>query len=184
LRRGAFTLIEVMAVVALLGLIAGATAWSLADDAQRYALQDVVDRLSHADRMTRMASRRLGEPCRLRFDLDTQQVRRIGKNEHASHTLNIPAGFRIDRIVTPHIVDDVGRATRSGISKRETGRIDIAFSTGGHSISYAVRVIGEADNQGTWLVVSGLSGQLTLDHEQDEIENLFAQLASSGPDAD
>jgi prepilin-type N-terminal cleavage/methylation domain-containing protein len=178
MRRSAFTLLEVMAVVALLGLLAGAVAWSLAGAARRGARADAVGQIAHADRRARLAARRLGKPCVLRFDLKHQRVRRLdegqgGRREEA-HALRLSKGYRIDRIVIP---------SRSGTKTVACGLLDVAYAPGGRSISYAVRLVRVDSAEAVWLVLCGLTGQVVRHHDESEVYNLFAALAEGRPDA-
>lgn len=195
MRRGAFTLIEVMAVVLLLGLLAGATVWLMADDARRASRAEAMARLAHADRTARLAARRLGRPCVLRCDLAAQRLRRVvggAKDEEAvSHAVELPAGYRIARITLPSAP---GRSPRArGVETGhdvETGTVDIAYSTAGRSPSYAVRLDFEGDRSrrpdedaGRWMVVAGLTGQVMVVQNEKEVDNLFQALAGRRPDA-
>ncbi len=196
----AFTLIEVMAVVALIGLLAAATAWSLAGQAQQATYDDVIDRLSHADHTARVSAQRLG-PSSLCFDLDGQRVRvhspqsRDGKPE-AGHTMQLPPGFRIEQVAW---VDTTTRPSRlAGLWSTVTetnGLIELPVSSEGLSRTYAVQLVGPKiveDNakgsgeteQTTWLLVSGLTGQVTIEDEEKAIHNLLRRTASARPDAD
>jgi len=175
MRRSSFTLVEIMAVVALIGLIAGATAWSLVDDVKRRSMANVVGQIAHADHVTRLAAQRFGAPCVLRFDLTAQTVQRVMETSQrvdaASHALNLPVGFRVDRIIVAPSQHD-----------RRSDTVDVKYSTGGRSASYAVRVASSDD--ATWMVFSGLTGQMIQINDEDELENLFATLAIGRADAD
>ena len=183
MRRKAFTLLEVMAVVTLMGLLAGATAWSLAQDARKSSRAKVVADIAHADRMARLAAGQGGQACRLRFDLDHQRLCRLtGPDDEAqqAHAMTLPKGCRIDRVVTagPDLAGDTSGATT------------IAFSSAGRSDSYAVRVVFEDGATGkdatdglgesVWIVFAGLTGQTTLVSDEDQLDKLFA---AERPDA-
>ncbi len=180
--RRAFTLLEVMIVVALLGLLAGATAWSLAADARRGTRRGVLDRLVHADRMARLASRRLGRPCVVRFDLERWRVERIEDRPdgppRATHAWTLPKGVRLDRIAT---AADAGAATRPapGRRKAEPTVVDIPYSTAGRSPTYAVRLVGGEEAEATWMIFAGLTGHVTWDHEPKDVDNLLEALSRS-----
>ncbi len=199
MRRAAFTLTEVMAVVTLLALLAGATVWSLAEDARRGSRADAVGRISHADRMARLTAQRLGRPCVLRFDLDRQRVVRAclgeDRDEVRGHSLGMPAGYRIDRIVIPAGPDapQDARRTTAGV-KYDAGVVEIGYGDAGRSISYAVRLARKDDGGGSggaegrgdgteWVVFSGLTGQRVLGHDDDDVDNLFTLLTAGRPDA-
>ena len=176
-RRG-FTFIEVLAVVVLLGLLAGATAWSLAESARRSSLENIVGRIAHVDRTTRIAAERFGEPRTLRFDLDRGRLQRVARGDdgekHGSHATRIPAPFRIGEIVLPR---PGGRAERFDV-----GVVELVCSPGGRSKTYAIRV--DAPEESVWLVFSGLTGQMILIEHESDVDDIFALLEAGRPDAD
>lgn len=176
-RHSGFTLIEVLAVLVVLGLLAGATAWSLADTADRATAEEVFGRIAHADRLARIAAERTGQNCVLRYDLDAQQMRRVltdaDGTQEAGHVVGLPKGLAIDRIVV-HQLDRV--------TSHERGDVTVAYSARGRSISYAVRVAHDGTH--TWLIFAGLTGQMTVTDHEREVDNLFALLAGGRPDAD
>lgn len=195
-----FTLIEVMAVVALIGLLAAATAWSLADDAQRARHDDVIDRLTHTDELARAAARRMG-PRTLHFDLERQRVWVQGPADssgrpRSTHALTMPSGFRIEQVLW--LDPDMGSVNQKG--QRETivesaGEVQVPISPEGISHTYAIKLNGpepagqrlsknEQTKQDTWLLFSGLTGQITSDLDEYEIETLMSMLANARPDAD
>ncbi len=185
MRGGAFTLLEVIAVIVLLGLLTGATAWVLTDNARQSSRQNVVGRITHADRMARLAARRLDEACVLRFDLEEQSIRRLAgryERRRTMHSMEIPDGCRISRIIVPRNPRAAGGFTRTTAwSRTDSGVVDIPFSAGGQSISYAVRLTCE--NRDGWLVFCGLTGQVTRIHDEQEVNNLFAMLETGRTDA-
>ncbi len=184
--RCAFTLIEVMAVVVLVGLLAGAAALSLAGQARYRTTQDVIDTLQSVDRNARFAAMRLGGTTRIRYDLSNQQVYNETTDDTGSSTRSpavaFPVEYRIDRV----LVSDV--SATSGASRSTTGRaldygtIDIELSPAGRSTTYAVRLSHEENKH--WLIFAGLTGQVTQTDDEKEVNNLFTMLASGRPDAD
>ena len=63
-----------------------------------------------------------------------------------------------------------------------SGYFDIPLSGQGHSPSYAVWLdSGQSD---AWLVVAGLTGQVTTGYDSNDIDILFTTLATGRPDAD
>lgn len=183
-RRG-FTLIELVAVIALIGLIVGATAWSMTGRVRGSTRANVVSRLAFADRMARLAAQRLGRPGSLRFDLAEQRVSRSmdGDGRSELHSLPLPRGVRIERVMVAG--REVSADTRDAV-------VTIPMSSGGRSATYAVRILfADADPQaadglgprGGWIVFAGLTGQVTLVSDDSDVENLFAPPPTTRPDA-
>lgn len=173
MRRSAFTLIEVLAVVTILALVAGATIWSLAADVRRGTCADAIGRVAWADRTARLAARRLGRPCGLRFDLDARRLWRIEDDGlRTTHEVALPGGYHIDRLII---------AATGGAA--DYGAIDVAYSIAGRSTDYAVHLTSRDGSDGTWIVISGLTGQVTSDLHENEVHNLFTALAAGRPDA-
>lgn len=189
MRPAAFTLIEVMAVVALLGLLAGATAWSLAQDAQRASREQMLKRIAHVDHSARLAARRIGRAYALHIDIDQQRLCRVEQDdegrEEPSHRLNLAPGFRIDRVITAASATSISTADfEAGIATIESGTLAIPYSSAGHCISYALRFTSTKDDSHIWLVFAGLSGQATVIHNEADIHNLFTVLTTGRPDPD
>jgi prepilin-type N-terminal cleavage/methylation domain-containing protein len=197
-QRRAFTLIELAAVITLLALLAGATAWALAGDVQRGRRIDVIAQLRHADRMARLTALRTGHPQCLRFDLKEQRVWRTRDEPRsrgtAGHPYDLPDNFRIQRIVMLETPDKVGYQADAEIDTLDHGQANIPVAASGRSVSYALRLAAAhhpatndesdaTDAPPRWLVLSGLTGQVTLHHDEEAIDNLF-ELLAEGADAD
>ncbi|MEX2672291.1 MAG: type II secretion system protein [Phycisphaeraceae bacterium] len=180
MRRRAFTMVEMLAVVVLLGIIAAGTAWSLADNAQQRSHADLVAQLDHADEMARAAAARLGRPCILRIDLDQQRVQRVVEtqdDQHAAQTTTVRFPHRIESVM-------VAGAQRHA-ALVESRSVAITYSTAGLSPSYAVRIVTSGETEQTlWLLVAGLTGQAMVMDNEDEIRDIFETLTPGGPDAD
>lgn len=183
MRRGGFTLIEVMAVVLLLGLLAGSTIWLMTRQARRSQADLAVIEITGADRDARLAARRTRPQCLLRIDLNRQEVYRVRRDaagrETRSHRVSPPAGIRIARVLVAEAeTAGASASARRGVSN---GVVEIPFSPAGRSPTYAVAL--ESEQTRTWLVVSGLTGQTSLEENDKNVENLFATLATGRPDA-
>lgn len=174
MKRAGFTFLEVIAVVTLLAVLAGGVMWAMAGDVSRASKQDAIQKLTDADRNARMAARRLGSNFALRIDLDRQRLWREPA-PHADHPRSTPValgrGYRIDRVVLPE-------------EDHEKGRVSIPVSTEGRSPTYAVRLAPprEAMNESetraapVWLVIAGLTGEVTRGYDDQAIDNLFDAL--------
>jgi len=192
----AFTLIEVMAVVVLLGLLASASVLTLTEQVQHCRQADVLDRLTHEDHLARLAARRLGHGCILRLDLDRQRLWRadtVGAEEGLTHGWKLPAGYRMARVLQPAGSSDLSAAGQLE-SNTTTGIADVSIGVGGYSATYAIQVVtaspaerrdaaGTREEPSLWLVFAGLTGQRTVMQHEEEVHNLLAALAAPRPDA-
>lgn len=183
----AFTLVEVMAVVVLLGLLAAATAWSLADESHRSAQEDVIAQIAYADYKLRTSALRLGKPVLLEFDLDHQQVRQYAEAEGGHDTMRpsvkFPKDTRLEAVaVAGRSRDGGGRRYETGVQWVDYGTIEMPCSTIGRTPTYVLRI--ELTRTTTWLVVSGMTGQVVRMDDEDEVDKLLATLATGRPDTD
>jgi prepilin-type N-terminal cleavage/methylation domain-containing protein len=161
-RNSAFTLVEVMAVVLILALLAGAAAWSFARPLTRARTSEAIDLITSFDASSRLAARRFGRGVDMQFELSDQAlIRREGGQ--VTYRVNLPPGFAIEQIRT------AGRV-------RDAGEVTVECSRMALSPSYALKLIGPGGLE-RWLVVAGLSGQVTAardDADVDAILNLSA----------
>ena len=171
-----FTLIEVMVVVMILGLLAGAAAWMMTDQLAASSETHAVGQVCGADRLARLAARANGGATRLRIDLDRGVLVRLGRQADApevtrSNPVALPDGFTIQHVSV---------ALPSGVSESFNGAVSIEYSADGTSCSYAIELAGPDET--FWLVVSGLTGQTLVEQEVRHVETLFALLATGRAD--
>jgi prepilin-type N-terminal cleavage/methylation domain-containing protein len=162
--RRAFTLIETLVAVAILGLLVSLAAWGFARPLGRARLDQVVEQIRYLDATTRQLARESGRPMRVAFDLDRGTLSRVDSSgaRVLLREADLPAGVRIERVHTP--ADD-----------RDGGVAEVSVSPLGLSASYAVLVSG-ADWR-RWVLVSGLGGQVRVVSDDSEIAAIFAQVA-------
>ena len=203
-KRAAFTFIEVMAVVLLLGLLSAATVWSLAGDVRRGSRRGALQQVLQAERLVRLAARRTGQPTVLQVDLNRSELRRMerqdGELRAAGPTVRFSTarGVRLDRMMVSGeslwLEEDSGRRRVQAV---HSGVMEVAYSTQGRSETFALRLAWDAEvmspgfeseadvfrGDGVWMVFAGVTGQVTLLHDEREVQNLFAWLESGGLDA-
>jgi prepilin-type N-terminal cleavage/methylation domain-containing protein len=168
-RPRAFTLIETMLVIALLGVLAMAAVVKLWEPLRSSRSEDVLRRLQAADETTRQSSRRSNGVAVVVYDLDRGLLLRTGSaGGEGDIVMRLPEGYRLETVRL------AGRTSASG---------DVAIEyRDGRSPSYAVEVVGP-DRSSRWLVFAGLTGQLTRLTDEREVEALFAALSPASDDA-
>ncbi len=168
-RQRGFTLLETVAVLLIVALLAGAVMLSPSQWFQSARLKDAADRVVFMDRVARQHAQRSGQAVDLVFDIEHGKLYRRQSQGGESgrekgHRLSMPSGFEMEKIIVHN-------------RQNEWGQANVPFSKQGHTPSYAVRITGPND-QATWLVVAGLTGQVLEFDSQDEVEDVFEQLSS------
>ena len=172
-RRG-FSLLELVAVTALLALIVAAVAIRLHGPQQQAQMQDVVSQIAAYDRLTRSIAEQKDRSLVLVIDLTAGKLRRLDGQEPAGGEMTLPAGYRID-------------SARVGQDRFSGGSVPITFGPMGISNSYALLVTAPSGQQ-RWLLLAGLSGQITVietakDSDAKAVADILAQTAPLGRDA-
>jgi len=196
MRRGAFTLVEMLAVMAVIGLLAGAVTWLSAGQVGRADGREAVSRIIHADRMARIEALRLGRPCVLRFGLDAQTVIAVSEDRRGGETARrraaLPANCRVQHVWVARCAS--GSDGDGPYIEKHTGLAvaDVRFSTAGRSATYAVKLAfgpgGSGENAGgldgaVWIVFCGITGQATCMNDDVETEKLLAAVVAARLDA-
>lgn len=161
-----FTLIELVVVLVILALAAGAITLRLQGPLERATLADTVGRIVAFDARTRVLARRHDKMLRIEVDLSAGVLTRIGTatGEPAGMPLELPEGVRLAEC-------------RLASENASIGRVAVPVSSRGLSKSYALCVVG-ADGPRHWLIVAGLTGQVTRTEDAHTVETLFAALAA------
>lgn len=170
-RKDGFSLMEMMAVILLIGLLTGAVAWSLNDTHRRAKLNDFIDRLRHMDQTARLYARRFAKPVTLRYDLNEQAVVKIidPDNSTMRQTYRWPDHFELTMVIL-----------RNG--ETSTGEHVIAYTANGHSPTYVLQWEG-SEQQRLWILVTGPTGQWIVIDEELEITDIVQLLQPTGDDA-
>lgn len=157
----AFTLIETLVVVVLLGIISTAAALTFRSSLQSAASTDAIEQIKYLDSTSRQRARHFNQPVQIIFDLanSTLSRREGGKRNQDSFTASLPRGFSIDQI------NIAGQSTFNG-------EISLTSSPAGFTPSYAAHLIGPNFDQ--WLLFAGLSGQLTLINDEQTVQDILA----------
>lgn len=158
-RHAGFTMIEMLAVVAILALAATLAGVSLSGAASRASLEDVAQRVIVYDAGARLYAARFDRPVVLRFDEGS--VAQVFAEEDADapprEPLRLPGGYRVRVLAS------------------EEDHPTVPVSAGGRTRSYAVRVT--APNQRSQSIVfAGLTGEATVIEDEGVAEAMLAAL--------
>lgn len=153
--RSAFSLIELLAVVAILGLFAAVTTISLRGSLFVSRQQSEWQQLQSMDSTLRAQCRRLRQPAALRVDLSTGVWDR-----HISGMTPL----RVNETRHLQAVSTHGQAAQSG-------EVTIFYRADGTSDSYAVQLTGDGASQ--WRLVCGGTGQWIEDTSHETLRTLL-----------
>ena len=172
---GAFTLIEMLVVLALGAVMATIVVVGLGGSYRAARLEDVAGRVANYDRLTREYARRFGRAEQLVFDLGAGTIGRGPADDgetsdpRENGVLHLPAGM-IVRVVT---------AAEGAVSG---GRAAVNCSTDGQTPTYAVCLKGVKGDE-YWMLTVGLTGQTLRMKDEREVQDIFRLLADgrNGP---
>jgi prepilin-type N-terminal cleavage/methylation domain-containing protein len=171
-RARAFTLIEIMVVVILIGLLSGAAMLSFAGPLRARRAHQAVEELAAFDAAARQAARNFGRDVEIVFELSARRselVRReLTPEPRETFRVSLPADVHVEQV-------------RAAQETSSSGDVAIRCPPRGLSRSYAVRVIGPQFDQ--WLLFAGLSGQVSLVTDESRIESILRNSAGGANDA-
>lgn len=168
--RHGFTLIELALVMAILGVLATAAVLKLTPLLAGGRLEDAIGQVAEADRLTRHAARRTGRSFVLHFDRRSGEITRDdGEGDGWTLLARMPRGFGI-------------AAIRVGGGPESSTLGEVAVSTEGYGPTYAVHLRGN-DGKGVWLLVAGLTGQVSSSDDGNGAPDLQAILSPRPSDA-
>jgi prepilin-type N-terminal cleavage/methylation domain-containing protein len=174
-QRPAFTLVEILLVLLVLGLLTGAAVARLTPMLRRAALADVQQRIEHLDQLARAHARQSGIGTKIVHDQD----RSIAFYVDTDSEVDGPSLVRHGAIELGGCRIAEVRSTRSDQTTRGTATVEC--STAGYTRTYALRLAAEGQ-QDRWLVFAGLTGIAEVVDDPREFEATWATLAG-GHDA-
>jgi type II secretion system protein H len=165
----AFSLLELMAVVAIAGILAAAVSWSLGGRYASVQVTDVMERIALADRLIRTHAANRAEPVALSIDVGEGRFVRLA-GDQADPLYTLPPRWRIDRLETS------GAARTTG----STEPVVLRYGPTGVAPTWAARLV---DPQGRehWIVLAGVSGQVTRTHDEATVQNIIDAMRSTAP---
>jgi prepilin-type N-terminal cleavage/methylation domain-containing protein len=149
--RRAFTVIELVACLAIMAMLAASAAISLHSHRSEATLPTAVQIIRFADEQARQRALRSDSPVELRLDFARPDTILLSSGPTSSE-FQLPDGFR------------VARARIAG-QPRDNDDISVRFSPRGLAPAYAVQITDGTRSQ--WLAFTGLIGEpQTLDDDQ------------------
>lgn len=162
--RAGFTLLELVAVLALMAMLCAVAAVSLKEACRTARAQYAIEQIMHWDRSLRDHARRFEQEAELTIDLDHNLFfeTQFHDGKPTSRRLPLGGGVRIERLFV-------------GPDRIASGRANIEFFPDGHSPTYALK-LKTADGNVRWLAFAGASGQVDEEPNDKQIEELFREL--------
>jgi prepilin-type N-terminal cleavage/methylation domain-containing protein len=163
----AFSLVEVMVVVLILAIAAGAVTLRLSGPLKMATMDEIVVNIGSFDGQTRSYCREQDRPTLVEINLDAGTLTRFGQTsgERVGSQLAMPSAWRIAVLKV--------RGTRA-----PTGKSDILYSRLGYAPSYAI-MLESTDGRSQWLLSCGMTGQLVKVNDENKVNEILAQIDAS-----
>ena len=161
--RLAFTLIELVFVIVIMGVLATLAVLSTAGMMDRYKLSRAAETIEMFDARARRDARASHQP--ILAIIQRNQQRLVIGNPGDAASRPTAAQYRLPRSV---------EITEIRMRRRVTagGNFEIRFNREGSSPTYAVRL--ERGNMSRWLVVLGVSGQVVVLENEGEVDEIMS----------
>jgi prepilin-type N-terminal cleavage/methylation domain-containing protein len=167
--RSSFTLIELLAVLVIVGLITAIASLRLSGTVQAARMEWATDRLIATDSVMRSHAAGCGRVAHLRFQLGTGRLsREFGDTRTKSSIVDLGHSIEISRF-------------QSTTRDAETGEATVDYSPLGASRTFAVELKGPG-NQRRLLFFAGITGQVTRMEDGQDARRLLQALRGSGTD--
>jgi prepilin-type N-terminal cleavage/methylation domain-containing protein len=159
MRRRAFTLLELVAAIAVTALLASASAVVLSRALRGRVLADARSKAIWADSVARLTARRQERGGVMSFAIGSGELSQAWPAPIKARLIPLPGGVVVDRV-------------RVGPTAVLSGRAEVPVSRGGFTESYALRLTG-SDQKSAWVVFAGLSGQPLEAVDEFEVEEIL-----------
>lgn len=167
----AFSLIELLAVLALVAILSATVVVRLSGPIQHAKFGHALEELAHADRTIRQHCRRFNHTADLYVEGD-KGLLKCGLSDRSKAGQEsrwlLGSAVRVDRVVTV-------------ASKNNSASVPIHFAVDGTSETYAVHLTTSNGLQ-EWIIFAGVTGQWTRINEERQIDELFQAVSSPGSD--
>lgn len=162
-----FTLIELTAVILIMGLLAAGAVLSLAHTASNQCSRSLPELLRQADALVRSAARQSGCRQQIIFDLDDQKV----------FWQTNPAG---DKVCLIRLGATDSLAVWTTDREISSGQVTIDYSTGGRTPTYALHLTSSEDSP-KWMVIAGFTGKVFTTDDEKEFETILQPPKADSP---
>lgn len=161
MRRSAFTLMEVMLVVLLMGIAAAAVTLRTRSPIHLAGLDDAIGQIAAADALARQYALGQGRPVHLVVTLADASIARTDPSgkEKLGRTLQLGSPFEIVAVLT---------ADQRVVS----ASAEIGISSQGFGPSYAIN-LKSGPREDRWLVFLGTSGQMVQCNDEQEARDIL-----------
>lgn len=169
MNRRAFTLLELLLVLGIICLMAGAATLQLRQPYRRVRFESVAESLVEVDRQVRSRSRAANAAGLMQIDLERRKLSiQFPAGVVASlPDYRLPSGFMLTRL-------------RTSAGEYRGGRATVMIRPDGVSITYALLL--ETAEQSRWIIFLGGTGQVLLAESANEVQKLFSSLREEGID--
>lgn len=167
--RNGFTLIELMVVVAIIGLITATVIVRFSGSLRRARLEWAIGRFVATESGLRNQTARHARGGRLSLELGTRELRRaFGGRKQEATTIDLGSGVEV-------------RTFLSKTRDVSSGQVVVDYTEQGTTETFAVEIETPGE-ESRWLVFAGLTGQITRLEEERDVEKLLEAVRHSGTD--
>lgn len=160
--RLAFTLLELIAVLVLLGLISTIAMFSVVGHVEQSELVRLSQELASADRKERYASRQSYLPGGLVFDRSKQRF----QYQNSKRTIEVGK-----RIKTADFIINTLQSDKQSDTQSDKG--SVLFAQSGQSPTYAIRLESSRGAM-RWVLVIGMTGQVLFTDSIEDVRSVMA----------
>ena len=152
--RRAFTMLELIAVLIVLGLISAIVMISVVGHLDQSELVRISQLIADADRKEREAARQSPIPGGLIIEKSKRSLR----YSSSVRTIDLGSNVRLAEVI---------------LSSTAFGNDRVLFSQSGQSSTYAIRLESKR-GASTWVLIVGMTGQVLFSDNSDEVRLLLA----------
>ncbi len=152
--RDAFTMLELVAVLVMLGLISTLGMLAVSGQLDQARLNHLAQSIANADRKERDASRKSPTAGSLTIDKSMKRLR----YENSDHTIDLKDNLKIAELI---------------IGSGKSNERSVIFSHAGQSSTYALRLESKRGAM-RWIVIIGMTGQVLFNDDSNEVRSLLA----------